>query len=380
MHTFDFEALRQQFPLLAERNYLANHSLGTLPQQAFLDIKEYEQSLFQGRRALPAWLERHEEMHTLIGTLLNAPTGSVMLAPNVTTAQAAIAAVLTSSSRRNRIIITDLDFPSCRYLWTAQSRRGFHITEITASQGIEIKTEDVIAQLDERVAVVAVSLVSYLNSACLEIHSIIKAAHAVGAIVVLDAYQAVGLMPLDVTTLEADIVLGGMHKWLYGGVGLAFAYIHPSLSEKLEPIYPGWFGHLNPTAFEPAFKPALGARRFQQGTPSIEPIYASRAGIGLILEVGVEQIYQRSLTLTNYLIAGADAYNIPVNTPRTQGSRGGTVCLGVNNPTVIVQELAGLGIDVDTRSELGIRVSPHLCTTEKECQQLIERIAQLSSI
>lgn len=379
MQTFDFDALRKQFPLFAERNYLASHSLGPLPQEAFWDIEAYKQSLFLGRRALPAWLERYEEMHTLIEMIFNAPTGSVALAPSATAAQAAIAAALTPTSRRNRIVITDLDFPSCRYLWTAQSRRGFHITEVRASEGIQIRTEDAIAQLDDRVAVVAVSLVSYLNSACLEIQPIIEAAHAVGAIVVLDAYQAVGLMPLDVATLDADVVVGGTHKWLCGGVGLAFAYIRPSLAEQLDPVYPGWFGHLNPTAFESTFTPALGARRFQQGTLPLEPIYASRAGLCLALEVGVEQIYQRNLTLTTHLIAGADAYGIPVNSPRAQVRRGGTVCLGINNPTAIVQELAEVGIDVDTRSALGIRVSPHPCSTDRECQQLIESIVKLAS-
>jgi kynureninase len=376
---FDFDTLRKQFSLLQERNYLATHSLGVLPQSAFLDIESYTKSLYLGRRALPGWLERYEEMFLLIETLLKAPTGSIALAPSATAAQAAIAATIQPNAKRNRIIITDLDFPSCRYLWKSQIHRGFDIIDIASADGKQIAASDIIAQIDDRVAVVAVSLVSYLNSARLDIQSIIDAAHAAGAIVVLDAYQAVGIIPLDVNSLNADVVVGGTHKWLCGGMGLAFAYVRPSLAAELDPVYPGWFAHLQPTTFAENFMPAAGARRFQQGTPSIEPIYTSGAGLRFAIEVGVEQIHQRNIELTTYLMNCADAYGIPINTPRSHHQRGGTVCLGVNRPEAVVQELAALGIDVDTRSHLGIRVSPHPCSTKEDCLQLIETVAKLES-
>ncbi len=378
MSAFDFTTLRKQFPLLEERTYLATHSLGTLPRAAIVDIEAYSQSLYLGRRALPIWIERYEEMFQLIETLLNAPTGSIALAPSATAAQAAIAAAIQPNAKRNRIIITDLDFPSCRYLWNAQVHRGFEITEIKAAATMQIETADVIAQIDDRVAVVAVSLVSYLNSARLDIQPIIEAAHAAGAIVVLDAYQAIGIIPIDITALGADVVVGGTHKWLCGGMGLAFAYVQPSLSEQLDPIYPGWFAHLQPTAFAENFEPATGARRFQQGTPSIEPIYTSRAGLQFALNVGIEHIHQRNIELTTYLIKCADSHGIPINTPRSHHQRGGTVCLSVNHAETLVQELADLGIDVDTRHSMRIRVSPHCCNTEAECQQLIESVVQVN--
>ncbi len=378
MLALDFTTFRKQFPLLEERTYLSAHSLGPLPQAAFLDLEAYTKSLYLGRRALPIWLERYEEMFSLIETLINAPSGSVALSPTATAAQSAIAAAIQPTAKRNRIIISDLDFPSCRYLWTAQIQRGFEIVEIAAGDGMQIAAADIIARIDDRVAVVAVSLVSYLTSARLHIQPIIEAAHAAGAIVVLDAYQAVGVIPLDISSLGADVVVGGTHKWLCGSVGLAFAYIEPSLAEQLNPVYPGWFAHLQPTAFGETFIPATGARRFQQGTPSIEPIYTSRAGLQLAIDVGVAQIHQRNIELTNYLINCADRYGIPVHTPRSPHHRGGTVCLGVDRAEIVVQKLAELGIDVDTRSSLGIRVSPHPCNTEQECQQLIESVVEIA--
>jgi kynureninase len=378
MGKFDFTNLRENFPLLEERTYLATHSLGLLPKKAFLDMAAYTQSLGLGRRALHNWLERYEETFHLIETLLNARTGSISLAPSATAAQAAVAAAIQPNPKRNRIIITDLDFPSCRYLWSAQIQRGFDIIEIEAVEGMQIDAADVVAQIDERVAVVAVSLVSYLNSARLDIKPIIEAAHSAGAIVVLDAYQAVGIIPLDVTSLGADMVVGGTHKWLCGGMGLAFAYVEPSLSEQLDPVYPGWLAHVQPTAFAETFTPAAGARRFQQGTPSIEPIYTSRAGLQFAIDAGVEQIHQRNIELTNYLIDCADRYGVPIHTPRDSQHRGGTICLGVDRAETVVQELADLGIDVDNRSSQRIRVSPHCFNTEADCRLAIEAVAKLS--
>jgi kynureninase len=380
MQTLDFTTLRKQFPLLEERNYLATHTLGPLPQAAIIDIEAYTKSLYLGRRVFSIWRERYDEMFPLVETLIKAPKGSVGITSSSTAAQGAIAAAIQPTAKRNRIIITDLDFASGRYLWSAQVNRGFDIIEIKAVDGMQIAAADVVAQIDDRVAVVAVSLVSYLNSARLDIQPIIEAAHAAGAIVVLDAYQAVGVIPLDVTSLGVDVLVGGMNKWLCGSMGLAFAYVKPSLAEQLNPVYPGWFAHLQlqPPLFASTFTPAPGARRFQQGAPSIEPLYTSRAGILFAIEVGVDKIYQRNLALTNYLIAAADANCIPVNTPRDPNSRGGTICLGVNNPTIMVEQLAALGIDVDTSSELGLRVSPHCCNTEEECQQLIESVVKLT--
>jgi kynureninase len=380
MSVFDFTTLRKQFPLLEERIYLATHTLGPLSSEAFSDVEAYTKSLYLGKRVFQVWRERYEEMFPLLETLLNAPTSSVAITASSTAAQAAIAAAIQPSAKRNRIIITDLDFASARYLWNAQVQRGFDIIEVKATNGIEILAEDVVDRIDDRVAIVAVSLVSYLNSARLDILPIIEAAHAAGAIVILDAYQAVGVIPIDVMSLNVDVLVGGMNKWLCGSMGMAFAYVKPSLSEKLNPVYPGWFAHrhLQPPMFASSYTPASGACRFQQGAPPIEPIYTSRAGLRFAIEVGVDRIYQRNLLLTNYLITAADANGIKINTPLNHLNRGATVCLGVKNPDIVVQQLATLDIDVDTSSALGIRVSPHPCNTEQECQHLIENIVQIA--
>ncbi len=377
MYNYDFAKLRKEFPLLKERTYLAAHTLGPLPQKAFIDIDAYTQSLYMGRRVFSLWLERYEEMFHLCELLLNAPKDSVAITASTTAAQAALAAAIKPNHNQNRIVTTTLDFSSGRYLWGAQVQRGFDVVEIHSSNRLQIETSDIIAKIDERVAVVAISLVSYINSARLDIKPIITAAHEVGAIVVLDAYQGVGVIPIDVIDLGVDVLVGGTNKWLCGGLGLAFAYVRPSLAAQLNPMYPGWFAHLDPGAFAETYAPAIGARRFQQGAPSFEPIYTSRAGLQFAIDVGVDQIHHRNIELTTYLIECADLHGIPVLTPRDPARRGGTICLEVDRAELVVRELAELGIDVDTRSNSKIRVSPHCCNTEAECRDAIEAIAQI---
>jgi kynureninase len=378
MEKCDFTNLRKQFPLMEERTYLATHTLGPLPREAFLDIESYTKSLYLGRRVFSIWLKQYEEMFLLIEKLINAPNGSVAITASTTAAQAAIAAAIQPDTKRNRAIVTDLDFSSGRYLWNAQSQRGFEIIEIKASDEMRIEAQDVLNRIDDRVAVVAISLISYINSARIDIQPIIEAAHAVGAIVVLDAYQAVGIVPVDVIALDVDVLVGGMNKWLCGGVGLAFAYVKPSLIERIVPVYPGWFAHVQPAAFTSLFTPANNSRRIQQGTQSFEPIYTSRAGLQLAIDIGVEQIHQRNIELTNYLIDRADRAGISILTPRSPHHRGGTILLKVDRPETVVEDLAQMGIDVDTRSSQGIRVSPHPCNTETECQYLIDNIVQIA--
>jgi kynureninase len=160
-------------------------------------------------------------------------------------------------------------------------------------------------------------------------------------------------------------------------MGLAFMYVRPELAERLEPAYPGWFGHESLMSFGDWYKPAPGARRFQQGSLSIEPIYTARAGLRLALELGVENIRARSLELTSRLIERADARGLVLRTPRKPHARGGGVCLDAPNASAVVDALDKLGIDVDYRQGAGVRVAPHYCHREDECDRVVDAIADV---
>lgn len=374
---FSGKEIRSRFTLLEERLYFACQSFGPLPKEALADLEEYGRTLVMRKRAIPLWGGRMEELTGLIEKLLNAPAGSVALRDSATSAQAAIAAAIQPTPQKNRVLFTNLDFHSTRYLWRAQARRGFEVDELISPDGSEISVEQYLSRLDGRTAVIEASLVSPRSNALQNLIPVIKAARELGAITVVDAYQATGVVPIDVQALGADVVVGGTHKYLGGGgMGLAFMYVRPELAERLEPVYPGWFGNASLMSFGDFYQPAPGARRFQQGSLGIEPIYTSRAGVRLALEFGVEHIRARSLELTARIIQRADALGLPVRTPRKPEARGGGVCLDVPNAAGVVDALEPLGIDVDYRQGAGVRVAPHYCQREDECDRVVDAIAQ----
>jgi len=374
----DFTALRARFPTLVERAYFATHCLGPVSLEALADLDEYRRTIALRNRALEPWLERVAEIRVLLARLINADADEIALGPNATACQGSFAAALSPRGERDTILVTDRDFPSTHYLWEAQVRRGFRIRTIASPDGIAMPAAELVAAMDERTAIVAVPLVAYTNGALLEASGVIAAARRVGALVVLDAYQAAGIVPIDVRTLEVDALVAGLHKWLGApGTGLAFLYVRRALAESLEPQYPGWFGHADTLAFDGAFRAAPGARRFEQGSPAIEAVYTSRAGVQLAITEGVERFRARSLQLTDRLIAGAEALGIPLATPRTYAQRAGVIALAVPEPERAAEALRAQGIDVDTRPGTGLRFSAHPGNTEDDCDRALAAIARL---
>ncbi len=381
-HTDTLLAYRQQFPILAERTYLASQCVGPFPRAAHADIEDYLRTRHLHNRALGEWFTRIGECARLIERLLDAPAGSIALRDNATASQAAVLASVSPFPAKNRIVVTELDFHSSLHLYSAQRRRGFDLHVVRSRDGMRIHADDVVAAIDDRTAFVSVSLVSRYN-AMLDIVPVITRAREVGAIVVVDAYQAVGVVPLDVTNLQVDVLVAGTHKWLSGETGLAFLYVRPELAERLNPVYPGWFGHqdldgfVHVHAFDDVYRPMPGARRFQQGTPSMLSIYGSLAGLRFVLAAGVERIRQRNVELTECLMQGAADLGLDVMTPRASEQRAGGMCVKVPNPEQVVNRLAMLGIDVDQRRNTVIRVAPHACTTNDECDHFLHELARV---
>jgi kynureninase len=372
----DYDRLRSRFLILDERTYFDSQCYGPPPVEMLADLDELKRTLLLRKRAIPLWFERLSETAALIEALLNAPPGSVALRDSATAAHAAFAAAIAPRPGKARILFTSTDFHSIRYLWGAQVRRGFDVHEIVAGDGGQVSTEELVSAIDARAAVVAAALVSPRNGALLDAPAVVRAAHAHDALVVLDAYQAVGVVPIDVQALGVDVLVGGTHKWLGGGdSGLAFMYVRPALAEELEPAYPGWFGSDAQLAFQDAYVPTPGARRFQQGTPAVGPIYTARAGLRLTLEIGVDNIRARSLELTARMLDRALTRGLVVRTPRAAEARGGMLCIDAPNAEAIVEQLEGEGIDVDYRPGAGIRVGPHVCHRDDECDRVIDAIA-----
>ncbi|MCA9648099.1 MAG: aminotransferase class V-fold PLP-dependent enzyme [Polyangiaceae bacterium] len=382
----ELEGARREFPILEQRNYLASHALGPMPRSALDDLAEYRETLLLRTAGIPAQLETIEQVRGDLGRLLNTQPDNVALTASATAGLAQIALALTPTGSRRRILLSAQNFPSTRFVWEAQARRGFELVSVERGLGVgEERTPEAVAPLDERVAALVVPWVAPYSGALMNLSTLAARCREVGAILVVDAYQGLGIVPLDLSQAERSphVVVGGNHKWLSSAsMGLAFMYVDPLLARSLEPPAPGWIGEASFPAFSDQYRPAAGAKRFQQGTPAVEPMYGAMAGLRFVLRHGVDRLRRASLHLTSALYSAAESSGLPVLTPRADHARGGTVTLDLSHLEVsaqqqLLRDLATAAIDVDFRPGGGMRMSPHPCAAPNDCDAAVSTISQL---
>jgi kynureninase len=365
-------AYRERFPILRETTYLINHSLGAMPDEAERRLAEYARTW--ATRGIRAWGEGWWTMPITvgdqIGDIVGAPPGSVVMHQNVTIAEAIVLSCFDLRAGRNRIVYEEPNFPSVRYLYQAQAGRGAEIVVCADDAAV-------VEAIDERTLLVPISHVLFKNGEIQDVEAIVRRAHEVGALVVLDAYQSAGIVPLDVTALHVDFATGGSVKWLCGGPGAGWLYVRPDLAERLEPTFVGWQAHARPFAFEPELEYAEGAARFLTGTPNVPALYAATAGYDLIEEIGVARIRESSLRQTDLLIRLLDEAGFEVGSPRDPARRGGTVTVRVPEFEAVHRELSERGILCDFRPDAGLRLGPHYYNTDEELVFAVEQIAEI---
>ncbi|MDQ4081570.1 MAG: aminotransferase class V-fold PLP-dependent enzyme [Actinomycetota bacterium] len=363
---------RARFPILAETTYLINHSLGAMPADVERRVLEY--AVVWKTRGVRAWGEGWWTMPMTvgdqIGRIIGAPPGSTVMHQNVAVAEAIVLSCFSLGGARNRIVYEEGNFPSVRYLYQAQARRGGEVVVVPDDTAI-------VDALDERTLLVPISHVLFKTGEIQDVEAIIRRAHEVGAYVVLDAYQSAGVVPLDVTTLGVDFAVGGSVKWLCGGPGNGWLYVRPDLAERLEPTSVGWQAHARPFSFEPELEYAQGAARFLSGTPNVPALYAATPGYDLIEEVGVERIRANSLRQTDLLISLLEKAGFDVASPRDPARRGGTVTVFVPEFEAVHRELGERQIVCDFRPEVGLRLGPHFFTSDEELHFAVEQIAEI---
>ncbi|MGH9314680.1 MAG: aminotransferase class V-fold PLP-dependent enzyme [Vicinamibacterales bacterium] len=357
-----------------------NHSLGAMPRAAARELQEYADTWSQrGVRAWhEGWWEIGRETGDLLAPLLGVARGAISMHQNVTVAQGIIASCHTFDGRRNRIVMSDLEFPSNMYLFEGFRRYGAEIVYIPSQEGISAPLEPLLDAIDERAALVIVSYVLFRSSYIQNVQPIVEQAHDVGARVVLDTYQAAGAIPLAIGDLGADFAVGGSVKWRCGGPGAGYLYVRPDLAPELEPALVGWAAHESPFQFEAgAIRYADAPERFQSGTPNVPAMYAARAGYRIMNEVGVEAIRAKSLRLTRRLIDGALERGYRINTPLDDRERGGTVTIDAPGGSATADELIRRDVIVDYRPSAGIRMAPHFYNTDEEIDRALHTLEEI---
>ena len=371
---------RAEFPILERTNYLISNSLGAMPRGVYDAMKGYADTW--ATRGVRAWEERwwmlSAEVGNELGAIMNAPAGSVSTHQNVTTCQAVVASCLDFSGRRNKVVYTDLNFPSVMYFWEGQRACGARVHMVKTDDGITVPTERLLEAIDDETLVVPVSHVIFRSAYINDAQAIVERAHRAGAYVILDTYQSLGTIPVDVRELDVDFACGGVLKWLCGGPGVAYLYVRPDLGRKLEPRFTGWVAHQQPFNFEVGpIRYADPPYRFMNGTPHVPALEAARPGIKVVAEVGVKKIREKSKRQTSRLIALSDQRGWRVNTPRDAEMRGGTVSVDMPDSYEVCRELLKRDILVDWRPRAGVRFSPHFYTEDEELEAAIRAVEEI---
>ncbi len=376
----DLTRWRAEFPILETSTYMISNSLGAMPRGVRASLAQYaEEWATRGTRAWEErWWELALQVGDKIGAVIGAPPGSVSMHPNVTTAEAIVLSCFLPTGRRRKIVCPAMDFPSVIYLYRAHEALGFELSLVPAEPDFSIRTDRFLDAIDVETAIVALSQVLFRSSYIMDVAPIVEKAHAHGAVVVLDAFQAAGIIPLDVTALHVDFATGGCLKWLCGGPGNGFLYAHPDLLRSVRPRFSGWLARRNPFAFEVGDDVLReDAMRMMNGTPTIPAFYTAIPGLGIISEVGVDRIRDKSKRMTARLLSLVDRHGYRTVTSRDPERVAGTVAVDVPDARRVSQALNARDFVVDYRPGVGIRVSPHFYNTFEEIDRVVDEIARI---
>jgi kynureninase len=373
-------AFREEFPILERTSYLVSHSLGPMPRTVPERLAEYAEHW--GTHGVRAWNFGWWELPVTAGNsiapLIGAADGEVVMLPNVSLAQSVVLSSLDYPAERNEVVMTDLDFPSVLYGFDALAPRlGARVTRVRSSDGITLNMDELLSAITERTRLVAISHVLFRSAFIVDAAAVCTRAHEVGALVSLDAFHSVGIMPVDVHALGADFLTGGVLKWLCGGPGGCFLYASPEVRDKLAPAITGWQAHARPFEFESRHDYTTGPFRWLNGTPVVPALYAAVEGPRIVTRAGVAAIREKSVRQTSRLIELALERGYRVHAPGSADRRGGTVAVDVSNAYAVAQALLERDILVDFRAGAGIRIAPHFFTRDDEIEMAIGAIDEV---
>lgn len=368
---------RSEFPILEKCVYLISHSLGAMPRATFESLHDYAEAW--ATRGVRAWAEGWWEMPVTLGDevarIIGADAGTVVMHQNVSICQSLILSCFDPQPERNKIVYSELNFPSVMYVYEAHARAGrLRIETVKSDDGITVPLERMLAAIDEETLLVPISHVLFKSAFLQDARAITERAHEVGARVVLDTYQSAGTVPFSVRDLHVDFACGGSVKWLCGGPGAGYLYVRPDLQTELEPRTTGWMAHEAPFAFESEMHYAPNITRFLHGSPSIPALYAARSGYRIINEIGVRQIRQKSVRQTTRLIELAEEAGFRVTSPHDASKRGGTITIAAEHAAAMTKELIRREFIVDYRPGAGVRISPHFYTKDEELELIIREM------
>ena len=369
-------AIRGEFPIFETATYLNSCSQGALSHRVRDAVEGWLAGWDENGAEWDFWVERNEAFRAAVAGLLHADADDVAVTTSVSQGVSGLVSALDLGGARNRIVISEYEFPTVGQIAHAQELRGAEVVHVRPDPDGAIPAERFAEAIDERTALVCCTTLSYRSGHRHDVAAIAEAAHAAGAIVLADSYQACGAIELDVGSLGADAVTGGTVKYLLGTSGLGFMWVRPELRETLVPTQTGWFADEYIFAMSIAdYSPHASARRFDAGTPPVPSLYAGVAGVSLVEDAGVPAIEEHVGALVDRLLDGLDALDATVATPRDRRRRGPLVCVRSTDVGALVAALAAERIVVSSREDK-LRVALHVYNVDQDVDTLLDALAR----
>jgi selenocysteine lyase/cysteine desulfurase len=364
----NFNLLRKEFPLLERKTYLNSGSYCALSKHVKAAFEAYMDDRLMVGANWDLWVSKNEAVRALVARLLHAVPDEIAVTASVSAGLNALASALDFSGPRNKVVVSDFEFPTNAQIWHAQEPRGAHVVHVPRAADGYIPLEMFERAIDERTQLVAITHVCFRNGAKLDISGIVRLARAKGARLLLDCYQSVGSVDINVRNLDVDFAVGGMLKYLLGTAGIGFLYVRGALVQSLVPTNSGWFAQADIGAMDiTANRPAPSARRFEAGTPAVVNTYAAEAGLRVLLEVGTPAIEKRIVALTRRCMEKMQEMDWPSVTPVEDARRGATVAIESRATAELCAKLMKRDIVTSFRDD-NVRASFHYYNNEDDVE------------
>jgi selenocysteine lyase/cysteine desulfurase len=368
----EIAALRSRFPILGEKTYLYNCSQGALSDAVEGGMREYAESWRTSSDPWAEWTGAYEELRVAFARFINAERDEVAI---VTSASAGINPIANALcfDGRNKVVMSEYEFPTMGHIWLAQRPRGAEV-QFLAGVDNTVPAEAYERAIDERTRIVPLTHVSFVNGFRSNVAAVTRIAHRNGALVFLDGYQDCGTRPIDVRALDVDFFVTGTLKYLLGPPGLAFLYVRRELIESLAPTMTSWFSQRDVFAFDTQrLDLAPAARRFETGTPAIPNIYLARPALELLSGIGLDNVAAQVEDLTRAFLDGVRDLGIQSKTPAD--SIGPLVVLQSHDASALVAKLAERRIVVSARRD-GVRFAFHVYNTRGDVQTALAALKE----
>ncbi len=370
---------RDQFTVFNNVTYMNSCSQGALADSVRASFGTYLKTMELNGSAWGDWAGHQEKVRGLLAQFFNVPAAEMAVTTSTSAAVASLASALDFSGKRNKIVTTENEFPTIGQIWHAQESRGAKVVHVPSKQDLTVDMSALINAIDDETLIVSVTLVCFRNGTMTEIEPIIEAAHKKGALVLVDAYQGVGAVPIDLSTLKADFLVGGVLKYMLGVPGIGFMFARESTTKHLIPTTTGWFAARDIFAMDiHSYDPAKDARRFESGTPPIPSLYPAAAGLELLLEVGIHNIYNYVTPLHEEIRAGIESIGGVVVTPASRANHAAMLAVASTDEHAHVAALEAEKVVTSSRDG-NIRISPHFYNNREDVEKVVAAFAKHKS-